>query len=226
MLCRPPLVARGRSWWACWGPFADRETASLHLEAAMHAGMKLHPNRDAPRCLPCDYSDALLEQGCPGRQGFIAPQVRCIPALEQVCAWRMQLACSRRPSGIVMRCDSDGSCGCDASAGQTEPHIKRLAASRHHAWTMHDSSLCDLARPQGCPCWPETLLANGNWMNGDQGVLDRVNLSFQASFEDAPHPGWWYMLHGGVQPALAHLRCLGQPFCTLASGLCCMDVCS
>ena len=38
--------------------------------------VKLHPNRDAPRCLPCGYQDPLLIQGsCPARRGFIAPEV-------------------------------------------------------------------------------------------------------------------------------------------------------
>ena len=40
------------------------------------AGMKIHPNREAPRCLPCNYHDPLLEAGCPGKYGFIAPPVR------------------------------------------------------------------------------------------------------------------------------------------------------
>ena len=37
--------------------------------------MKIHPNREAPRCLPCGVRDPLLEQGCPAKYGFIAPEV-------------------------------------------------------------------------------------------------------------------------------------------------------
>ena len=58
---------------------------------------------------------------------------------------------------------------------------------------------------QACPCTPEVLLT-GNWTHGDQGVLDRANYRFQGNgIGDAPHPGWWYMLHGGTSsPAWHH----------------------
>ncbi|KAK9797832.1 hypothetical protein WJX73_005489 [Symbiochloris irregularis] len=36
---------------------------------------KIHANRDAPRCLPCNYTDLLLVDGtCPAQHGFIAPE--------------------------------------------------------------------------------------------------------------------------------------------------------
>ncbi|KAK9816501.1 hypothetical protein WJX72_001161 [[Myrmecia] bisecta] len=46
-------------------------------------GTKLHPNREAPRCLPCKYKDELLDEGsCPGHSGFIAPKgCPCSPPL-------------------------------------------------------------------------------------------------------------------------------------------------
>ena len=48
-------------------------TAELRLPAA---GTKAHPNREAPRCLPCGFEDELLDkQGCPGHRGYIAAKV-------------------------------------------------------------------------------------------------------------------------------------------------------
>ncbi|KAK9785869.1 hypothetical protein WJX73_002692 [Symbiochloris irregularis] len=39
------------------------------------SSLRLHPNRDAPRCLPCNFADPLLANGsCAPQQGFIAPQ--------------------------------------------------------------------------------------------------------------------------------------------------------
>ena len=42
------------------------------------AGTKAHPNREAPRCLPCGFVDDLLDtKGCPGHRGYIAAKVGC-----------------------------------------------------------------------------------------------------------------------------------------------------
>ena len=47
--------------------------AALRLLAA---GTKAHPNREAPRCLPCGFEDELLDsKGCPGHRGYIAAKV-------------------------------------------------------------------------------------------------------------------------------------------------------
>lgn len=50
----------------------------MHWIYACDAGSKskIHPNRDAPRCLPCNHTDPLMVDGtCPDQHGFIAPQV-------------------------------------------------------------------------------------------------------------------------------------------------------
>ncbi len=45
------------------------------------AGAKLHPNREAPRCLPCGYKDPAMMAGdmCPGMTGFMPVQVISVP---------------------------------------------------------------------------------------------------------------------------------------------------
>ncbi len=56
---------------ACCLAVADLQ--GLHV--CCSAGTKLHPNREAPRCLPCNYKDPLLDTGgCPGHSGWIAPK--------------------------------------------------------------------------------------------------------------------------------------------------------
>eukprot|EP00891_Asterochloris_glomerata_P002921 jgi/Astpho2/2921/Aster-01068 len=48
-------------------------------------GTKAHPNRDAPRCLPCGFVDELLDKkGCPGHRGYIAAK-GCPCTHERIC---------------------------------------------------------------------------------------------------------------------------------------------
>lgn len=56
----------------------------LAVLCLLAAGTRAHPNRDAPRCLPCGFVDELLDKkGCPGHRGYIAAKVGhhwdCLP---------------------------------------------------------------------------------------------------------------------------------------------------
>ena len=187
------------------------------------AGMKIHPNREAPRCLPCGYQDPLLDVGCPDKYGFIAPPVRLICSS---CCWPdgcaggvavpsklWTLLSPQFETSLEPYCSTGhiGICAADASCLTLLDGWTFMFVFHPEASCM--SGTCEThlqAHMQACPCTPEALLT-GNWTHGDQGVLDRVNYKWQGhGGGDAPHPGWWYMLHGG--------RCLTASACKLRWG--------
>ena len=79
------MVAKGWTWCARLISAATMSvsivqgSALAHIPRGAHlAGVKLHPNREAPRCLPCGYQDPSMLPGdmCPGLEGFMPVQVQ------------------------------------------------------------------------------------------------------------------------------------------------------